>query len=243
MVRAVDFVESAGRAREQDDPRLGLERLPQPPSGFPGVRHVPEHHVQVLDHQHQPLVLPVREIQESGEAALAKRPVVADGAQILDGQAQVGAVLPLWRLVREAGQTFQPELPGAGDLVALLREDDGEEGGRQPGIPAHLGRDPQEQARLPAAARADHDLVLVRASGALAQHLDDRIELARPHAERRDQLVVGEEPRVVLPGGRSGHGHRRVLRSGRPAPGDAGEAANRPYRTRHQSSSRPETKR
>ena len=248
MVRVVDLVEAAGRAREQDDPRLGLEGLAQPPSRLPRIRHVPEHHVQVLDHQHQPLALPVREVEEGGEAAFAEGPVVANGAQVLDGQPQIGAALPVRRLVGQAGQALQPELPGGPDLVALLREDDGEEAGRQRDVPAHLRRDPQEQARLPAAARADHDLVRVRASGAFAQHLDDGFELARPHAERGHQLVVAEEPGVVLPGGRSGrgsgHGHRRVLRAG-PAPddADADDAPNRPYRTRHQSSSRPETKR
>ena len=35
MFRVVDLVEAAGRACEQDDPRFGLEGLPQPPSGFP----------------------------------------------------------------------------------------------------------------------------------------------------------------------------------------------------------------
>ena len=232
MVRVVDLVEAAGRAREQDDPRLGLKDFSQPPSRV-RIRHVPEHHVQVLDHQHEPLAFPVREVQQSAETPIAERPVVADGAQVFEGAAQVGAALPPRRLVGQAGQAFQPELPGGGNLVALLREDDGEEGGRQPGIPAHFRRDPQEQARLSAAARADDDLVRVRASGAFAEHLHDRLELAHPHAKRCHQLVVVEEAGVVLPGG--GHGHRPALRAG-PAPAP-------PYRTRHQSSSRPETKR
>ena len=79
MVGMVDFVEAACRASEQDDAQLILEDLAQPPAGVP-IHHVSEHHVQVLDHQHQSLALAVGEVQQGGEATLAKHLVVLSGA-------------------------------------------------------------------------------------------------------------------------------------------------------------------
>ena len=152
---------------------------------------------------------------------------------------QVGGILSVRCLIGQAGQALQPELTGGAYFVAFLREDDGEETVRQIGISAHLRSNAQEQARLAAATRADDDLVRVRAAGAIAQHLDHRLELARPYAERRHQFVVAEESGVVLPTGTNGH--RWALRASSTL-GDADEARERPYRTRHQSSSRPDRK-
>ena len=190
MLRVVDLVKPACGACEQNDPRLGLEGVPEPP---PRVRvgHVPEHHVQVLDHQHEPLALAIGKILQSAEAAIAEHSVVTNRAELLTGSAQVGVSVPAGRLDRQSRKRFQPELSRGGDLVALLREDDGKEVRLQYRIPAHLGRNAEEETRLPAAARSNHDLMGVRASRALTQHLDDRFELVCPHAERRHQLVVG----------------------------------------------------
>ncbi|MCY3847005.1 MAG: hypothetical protein OXH69_26085, partial [Acidobacteria bacterium] len=202
-IRVVDLVEAAGRAREHDDARFGLQRLAQPPSLI-GVGHVPEQHVQVLGQQQEPLVLLVREVQQRPEATIGQRPIVADGSQLFDGAMQVGCVVSARRLRRQVGQTLQPEFPGGGDVVALLREHDREEARRQRGIPVQLGRDAQEHGRLPAATRADHELVGVRGSGTVAQDVDEQLELCRSHAVRRHELVVGEEAGVELASGR-GH--------------------------------------
>ena len=124
-VRVVDLIEAAGCAREHDNPRLGLEDLSQPPTRV-GIGHVPEQHVQVLHHQHEPLVLAIGEVQQRAETTVRQRLVVADGSQLGGSSVQVGSVLTARGLSREIGQTLQPEFPGGGDLVALLREDDRE---------------------------------------------------------------------------------------------------------------------
>ena len=90
VVRMVDLGEAAGGAGEQDDARLGLEDLAQPPAGV-AVRHVAEHHVQVLDHQHEPLVLAVGEVEKRAEAAVAEGLVVLDGAQVPRVRCRSGA--------------------------------------------------------------------------------------------------------------------------------------------------------
>ena len=74
----VNLVESASRAGEQDNPRLVLEDLAQPPARV-RVRHVPEHHVQILDHQYEPLTLSIREVEQSAKAAFSKSLVVLNG--------------------------------------------------------------------------------------------------------------------------------------------------------------------
>ena len=121
LVRVVDLVEPASRTRNQDDPGLGLENLAQPPSCIL-VGHVPEHHVQVLDQQHEPLALTIREIEQGSKATVLQHPVVANSAQFVIGAMQVRAAFPVWRLDGETRQTFQPELPLRGNLVALFRE-------------------------------------------------------------------------------------------------------------------------
>ena len=186
----IDFVEATRRAGEQDDARFILEDLAQPPACIT-IHHVSEHHVQVLDHQHQPLALAVGEIQQGGEATLAERPVVVNGSQVGKRGVEVRRILPFRGLDGQAGQALEPELAGSAHLVALLGEDDGEEASRQVGIAAHFRGNAQQQARLAAAARADDDLVLVRVARTRAQRLDQRLEFVRPYAERRYQLVVG----------------------------------------------------
>ena len=104
---------------------------------------------------------------------------------------QVWGIFTFRRLVGQARQALQPELAGGAHLVALLGEDDGEEASRQVGVAAHFRGNAQQQARFAAAARADDDLVLVRVARTRTQRLDQRLELVRPYAERRHQLVVG----------------------------------------------------
>ena len=128
MVWIVDLVESARCARKQHDPRLGLENLAQPPARVL-VHHVPEHHVQVLDHQHEPLALAIRKIEQGRQAAVLQRLVIVNGAQLVVGTMQVRAIFPVWRLDSETGQAFQPELSRRGHLVALLGEHNRKEGG------------------------------------------------------------------------------------------------------------------
>ena len=84
FLRVVHLVEPAGRARQQNDPRFGLQRLPQPPTRIV-VAHVPEHHVQVLDDQHEALLFPVGKVLQHPEAPILQRPVVMYGAQLLEG--------------------------------------------------------------------------------------------------------------------------------------------------------------
>ena len=203
-VRVVDLVEAAGCAREHDDPRLGLQDLSQPPPRVP-IGHIPEQHVQVLDQQHEALAVPIGEVQQRAETTIGQLLVVADCAQLLDRAVQIGGVFPARGLSCQIGETLQPELTCRPDLVALLREGDREIARRQRRVPPCFRRDAQKQARLPAAARADHDLVRVRVSGALAQNLDEHLELRRSHAVRPHELIVGEKPRVELARGR---GHR-----------------------------------
>ena len=96
---------------------------------------------------------------------------------------QVGTALLVWRLDGEAGQAFQPELPRRRHLVALLGKDNREEARRQGIITTYLGRNAPEQACLPTATWADHELMWVRVAGAVAQHLDERGKFARPDTE------------------------------------------------------------
>ena len=86
--------------------------------------------------------MPVCEVLEDAEAAVAERPVVLDLPQFLVGAVQVRAIVLARRPVGEAGQAFEPEFPGGRDLVAFLGKDDWEEARGQAGVPAYLGRDP-----------------------------------------------------------------------------------------------------
>ncbi len=214
-----------------------MKRLPELPFRVP-VGHVVDHHVQVLDDQNQPLAFPIREVLKSAEAAVGQRPIVPDRPQLFERAAQVRAVAAVRRLLRQAGEAFEPELSGAGDFVAFFGEDDREEAGREPGVPAYLCADPQQQTRLAAAARPDHDLMLIRTAGARPHNLDHRRELVGAHAEGRNKLLVREKPGVVFSGG---HGHHVVPPScPRPRRTDTKFS---PYRLRHQSSRSPDTKR
>ena len=231
----VYLVEPAGRARQQDNPGLVLERVAQLPSGI-FVRYVPEHHVQVLDEQHQALAFAVREVLQGADTAVPEQPVVPDGPQLLESAPQIGAVVSSRRLIGQARQAFEPEFAGGRDFVALFREDHREEARGEPVVPDYLGFDPQQQARLAAAARPDDDLVRVGVSVAFPERFDDRIEFSGPHAKGRNELVVGQEPRIVFPGG---HRPAPPLRhpssmTGRKLP---------PQRFRHQSSRSPDVNR
>ena len=90
----------------------------------------PNNMFRFSDHQHEPLVLPIGEVQQRAETTIGQRLVVADGSQLSDSAVQVGGVLLARRLSCQIGQTLQPEFPGGGDLVALLREDDREKARR-----------------------------------------------------------------------------------------------------------------
>ena len=122
----VDLVESASRARKQDDARLGLENLAQPP---PGVRigHVAKQGVQILDEQDKPFGFAIRKIQNRAKAALSERPIVGNSPEFLVAAAEIGTAFFARSLHRQTGQTFQPEFARSGDLVAFFREHDGEE--------------------------------------------------------------------------------------------------------------------
>ena len=115
--------------------------MAQLPSRF-RTADVPEQHVQVLDHQDEPLAVPVCEVLEDAEAAVAERPVVLDLPQFLVGAVQVRAIVLARRPVGEAGQAFEPEFAGGRDLVAFLGKDDREEAYREAVVPTYFGRDP-----------------------------------------------------------------------------------------------------
>ena len=200
MVRAVDLGEPAGGARKKNEPGIGLKRMSQTPSRL-RVRHVTEQHVEILDHQHQPLVLPIREILQNAQAPAGKNSVVANHAQVPHRAIQIGTVRGTGHLNRQPGEAFQPELarwwrPGSSLPRTLL------ETSRTAGRGSCAPRPATRRSRLgfPAAARTNDYPVRVRVSRALAQHRDEGLELIRPHTERRHQFVISQEPGVVLLG-------------------------------------------
>ena len=125
----------------------------------------------------------VREVLECTETAVREHPVVRYLPQFFAREVQIRAVFPARCLVGQMREAFEPELAGAGNLVALLRENHREETGGEVGISPYLRRDPQQEARLAAAARAENELVNVRVSRTLANYFHERFELAGPHAE------------------------------------------------------------
>ena len=178
----VDFVKPACRACQEDYAWLALKRMAQQPS-FLLVRHVFEHHVQVLDDQHETPFFAIRELLQGTQAPLPERPVISYAPEFIESAAQVWLAFPARCLACQAGQTFEPELANRSDLIALLREHHREEPRREVIVPANLCGDPQQEARLAAAASSDHDLMNVCIPAAFAQHFQNRFVFFDPNAE------------------------------------------------------------
>ena len=195
VIGMVDLLEPAGGAAQQHDAWFRLQGVAQPPSRV-GVDHVREEHVQVLHQQHNPFPMAVCEIQNRPQAAIGQVAVIPCAPQVIVGQAQIGALV-VRSLLHQTTQALQPEFPNGGDLVILLGEHDGIEP-LQRTVPAHLGRHAQQQVGFSAAPRSDHQCMGVGLAGTRAQAFQKRIELAGAHTERRYDLIVCQEARVVF---------------------------------------------
>ena len=108
-----DVVEPAGRTRQQDDPRLGLKRMPQTPSSGISIAEIPKHHVQIFDDQHETSAHPVRVVLKCTQAPIPQHLVVHNMPQFLAGALQIGSNLVRVGLVPPVGtgiraRTHQP---------------------------------------------------------------------------------------------------------------------------------------
>ena len=98
----------------------------------------------------------------------------------------------------ESVQGFEPELATGRNAVRFFSECNREEAAGQVMVPAQLGGNPQQESRLPAASRTDHQHVRVRWSRASAHGLDHGAELWATDPKTIHQLIVREEPGVVF---------------------------------------------
>ena len=73
LIGAVDLIEAAGGASQQDDPGFGLERFSEPPACV-AVHHVPQHHVEIFHQEHEPFAHVVRKIEQDSETVLGEGP-------------------------------------------------------------------------------------------------------------------------------------------------------------------------
>ena len=107
MLWAVDLVKPAGRAAEQDDPWLSLERLAELPADI-WIAHVREEHVEVLDDKQEARVMMIGEVEQRAEASFSQCVIVIrDSPEIVVGQPEARLLIGR-SLVRQAAETFQP---------------------------------------------------------------------------------------------------------------------------------------
>ena len=200
LVGVVQPREPAGGRSEQHDPWFRLQRLAQLPAEI--VIHVPTERLQILDHEDELFVQPVRGVQYCGPGAVFQvfPGPTAGQVGLRGGQFPRQVGVGLGGFPREVEQRLQPEVAHVEDFLAFFHEPDRQQPFGQCGVRAHLRGDARQQHGLAAATGGDEqDMLARRRIEVVAHDVQHEAEFALPDDELPDHFVIGlERARIEL---------------------------------------------
>ena len=193
-LRIVQSLEPTGRGGQQHDSRLRLQRLAKLPAEV--IADIAAERLQVLDHEDDPSVQPVRRLQKGSARTLLDVRVAPPSGQIGVRREEVPGEIRIAGRVSagEVKQRFEPEVGEGGDLLALFHEPHWKQTLGEFVVGPQLRADAGQQHGLSSTARPDAQHVLARRRITDIKAVDISFVVNRAGVKWRDPRLHCQKP-------------------------------------------------